>query len=272
METLTSAALNNPPVVEVVIGIQFQPIAGFTSAHYGWFWKESLESSWFKAVDAQRILDQNEKFGNEQEWVVPSLQLLAADNSDRIQFINSTDDRVIQIQDNRFIYNWRKRGSGYPRFKELYPDFAEKLSKFREFIGRAGLPPIVPNQWEITYVNQIPKGELWETPQDWHKLLPTLYSRPLESSTLIFESVTMEWHFEITPRRGRVHIHANHGKISQGGAKEALLLNLTARGAVGSADPFVGVESGIRLGHAILVETFTKLASEDALNYWGASQ
>ena len=33
---------DNPPVIETVIGVQFDQIPNLTSAHFGWYWREFL--------------------------------------------------------------------------------------------------------------------------------------------------------------------------------------------------------------------------------------
>ena len=259
---------DNPPVIETALSVQFAPISGFTSGHFGWYWKESLDSSWVKTIEAPPLPDQFEQFGDQQSRMVKSIQLIPFSQPDRLQIVNSDDDRVIQLQNTRFLYNWRKIGSKYPSFETLYPEFSNELEGFRDFLRHASLDPISPNQWEIIYVNHIPKGGLWETSEDWHRVLPGLFPEPIKSNAVRFESVTAEWHFEIVPRKGRIHISATHGRLSERG-EEILVLQLTARGPIAPDDPMLGLELGLALGHDVLVQTFARVVSEAALKQWG---
>jgi uncharacterized protein (TIGR04255 family) len=270
MTTEENLSFENPPVIETVISVQFRPIAGFTSGHFGWFWKQSLDPSWVKTVEAPFLPDQFERFG-EQQILMPSAAfqfLIPANQTDRLQIVNSEDDRVVQLQISRFAYNWRKRGAVYPRFKEIYPEFLAKFDAFQKFLRLAELEPPSLNQWEITYINHIYKGELWQTTSDWAEILPGVFPPPREADEVRFESAAVQWHFEITPKKGRLHISAEHGRVQEGGG-EVLALQLTARGPLEPDDLPRGLDSGLNLGHRALIRTFAGIASQKALSHWG---
>lgn len=268
MTTEENLSFENPPVIETVISVQFRPIAGFTSGHFGWFWKQSLAPSWVKTVEAPCLPDQFERFG-EQQILTPQamFRFLDPNQPNRLQIVTSEDDRVVQLQNSRFIYNWRKRGAVYPRFKELCPEFLNKFGAFQGFLERAGLEPPSLNQWEITYINHINKGDLWQTTSDWSEILPGVFPIPRGADEVRFESVAVQWHFEITPERGRLHVSAEHGRSHEGG--EVLVLQLTARGPVEPDDPSRSLDAGLNLGHCSLVRTFARIASQKALDHWG---
>ena len=58
------------PVVERVLGVQFQPIAGFHAGLFGAFWK-TLGDDWPKANDAGPIEPQYVEFENERLSLIP---------------------------------------------------------------------------------------------------------------------------------------------------------------------------------------------------------
>jgi uncharacterized protein (TIGR04255 family) len=266
-------SLVSPPLIETVLGVQFAPILNFTRAHFGRYWAESLDSSWMKTIDAVELLDQFERFG-EPSWKlpIPELRLMDSPPPGRVQFINADDDRVIQVQKSRFLYNWRKREATYPRFKIVFPDFNSKLRGFRDYLRAVGLEDINPNQWEVTYINHVPEGHLWSAPDDWQKVFPGLVSTPKPSLDLVRPaSVSGEWHFEIWPQRGRLHISVQHGKLEDSG-EQVLIVQLTARGPVDSVDGEMGLPQGIELGHRVLVRTFFDVCSELALDHWGVKR
>ena len=82
------------------------------------------------------------------------------------------------------------------------------------------------------------------------------------------ERVSGEMVFEVVPERGRLHVQVSSGK-SQDSENELLALNLTARGQVIPNNPTFTLESGIELGHRVIVEMFSKMASESAQKFWG---
>jgi uncharacterized protein (TIGR04255 family) len=261
----------NPPVIETVLGIQFAPIPGLTIAHFGWYWKDFLDHGWTRVAEAPPIPEQFERFGQKPAWniPVPLLQFkLVKEAPVRLQIISDSEDRVIQLQIDRYLYNWKKQDASYPRFKAIYPEFMARLQGFRDWLGVARLGDISPNQWEVTYVNHIPKGDLWESPADWHSIFPGLYLPPDRHESIQLESLSGEWHYEITPQRGRLHISGHHGKNHESG-EELLVLQLTSRGPIEPGEPTRDIESGLNLGHRVLVQAFVDLSSSAAHRHWG---
>lgn len=260
---------DNPPITETAIGVQFAPIAGFTAAHYGWFWKECLDSTWTKTQDAPRLAAQFERFGEDIPWVSTPLipfVLQSATEADRILIISKEGERVIQLQNSKFLYNWRRRLGEYPSFKSTCPEFIRLLSVFETFLKDADLDSTPYDQWEVTYFNQIPKGPLWQSRSDWRNVLPGLLDR-IHPESGVAQEPTGEWRFEIPPHRGRIHISVQHIKIESGG--EALSLNMTARGPIAAGDGDRDLLSGLNLGHEMIVRTFWDITSPAAHAHWG---
>ena len=265
--------LESPPLIEAVLGVQFAPLANVTSAHFGWYWKAFLDPTWDKVAEAGEIPDQFERFGA-MSWQLPirELKLMDTPTPNRLQIISPEDDQVIQVQRTRFIYNWRKRKSTYPRFNLLLPEFNRQLQRFREFLRTAKLDDIAPNQWEVTYINHVPKGEIWESQEDWHAVFPGLLADPrISMDSVSRQSVSGEWHFEIKPHRGRLHVSCQHAKLADVG-QEVLVVQLTARGSIGSNNSDLSLSQGLELGHRVLVRTFFDVCSESALAYWGVKR
>jgi uncharacterized protein (TIGR04255 family) len=262
---------DQPPVSEMALGVQFAPITGFTSGHYGWFWKLYLGSIWTKAQDANRLVPQFEKFDEKEMWQVPSPPIVIQNlqHADRILFINDDDDRIIQLQNDRFHYNWRKREQrDYPSFATINSEFRERLQVFETFVRDCGLENPLYNQWELTYFNIVYKGDLWNDADDWAKLFPGLIARAdtHDLGLVRVPSISMQ-KFEIQPRRGHLYVVAQHVKAEDG--REALQVNLTARGPVIADDQDWDLASGMARGHAALVRTFRNIASPQARAHWG---
>lgn len=281
--TMTAEALpefERPPVVETVLGVQFEPLPGFRNAHLGVFWsflnsedvRRTLGRGWPHSIDAPRLEPQHERFGGEKPWRRLGFKLkVSQDPSVRIQIQNADRNRMIQLQNGRLHYNWLgHEGEGYPRYLEIRPEFDKVLKQFEHFLNDHKMGKLQPNQWEVTYVNHIPRGTVWEEPRDWQNVfrqLPSMIDCP---GSVDLESCAGEWHFEIKPQRGRLHILLGHGQSSVESGEDLLRLTLTARGPIGGAEGNgLNLDQGLDLGRRIIVTTFKAVTSESAHEYWG---
>ncbi len=258
----------DPPVVERVLSVQFEPLAGFTAAHAGCFWKERLCKEFPNVVEAARIDDEYERFepGKTPSFRRPRFMIRPTPGQLRTQLISSDGDRLFQLQDTRFIYNWRRQSStnAYPRYEAVFQSFETEFGKFCEFAKALGLGDVVPNQWEVTYVNHLEKGKDWNSMADWPKVIGGFHV-PVSNSSQVFESFGGEWHLVLEENRGRLHVTINHGQLDSG--NEMLLLQLTARG------PFSDISKGLKadfdFGHDQIIDSFSKITTSEAQKNWG---
>lgn len=260
---------DRPPVVETVISVQFRPLVAFSTPLAGWYWKQFLGAEWESCVSAPPLADQFENFEDETIWAKPGLQiqLSSRPGPERLQITSESDDRMIQVQSTRFVYNWRKREDRYPSYRKLRPEFDAELLRFREFAHKAGLGGLDLNQWEMTYVNHIEKGTLWQSPADWATVLPGYYA-PLQGvKGSHVESFAGEWHLEIEPQRGRLHIALQHGHAGLPSGEELMVLQLTARGPI-DEKAGLDMDCGLELAHETIVRSFTAMTHAQAHRHW----
>lgn len=213
-----------------------------------------------------------EHFGDGEAWGPPSGQLkLTRNPSARVQIRNGAADRMIQVQNGRLHYNWLgKTGGPYPRYQAVKPEFDDVLRRFKEFLADENLKELRPNQWEVTYVNHLPKGTVWRSPNDWRNVLVGVPGPGPDAGFVRLESFGGECHFEIEPKLGRLHIRAGHARIGSEATEEILLLTLTARGPVSAqADEGLTLDGGLDLGREAIVKTFGEITSESAQAFWG---
>ena len=113
-----------------------------------------------------------EELGNPDRFPLP-----------RVWFIHRNDNELIQVQRNRFLYNWRKRQSNdeYPGYEKVVENFERYLSCFEEFLATENLGNLVAIEYELTYIDIIPKGHGWENPGDLAKVFPNLLSLTKQS-------------------------------------------------------------------------------------------
>ena len=260
---------SQPPVVETVVGIQFEPLSRFSTAHLGAFWK-ALGAEWPHVSDAPPLEPQFEQFGESVNWGKLEVQLRVMKTpSARLQIRSAAGDRMIQVQNGRFHLNWLGHGGDeYPRYARIRDEFVDRFRQFREFVRREGLGDLQPNQWEVTYVNHMPRGTVWNGPEDWTFFLPLgQVTRTAAGAPL--ESFGGEWHFLIPPNAGRLHVQWRHGRQSGSPELELIVLTLTARGPIQQAEDESQSIAGLDLGRETIVRSFQAFTSTDANRYWG---
>src|SRR5262245_31566911 len=261
----TNPVFDNPPVVETVLGVQFARLQGLTSGHLGWFWKAYLDASWEKVVDAYALPDVSENFETPVGGI--GIQLGPVPLPQRFQISQPNTGRMIQVQPTRFHYNWNRVDGDYPHYKSVREEFERHFGAFCRFSQEAGLGTIRQNQWELAYIDSIPRGSLWDTIADWHGVLPGLFARPQAVAGVGLESFGGEWHFEIQPRKGRVHVSAQLARVGED-PEPVLLLQTTARGPIGEGGA-ADLGEGLELGHQAALDIFLSITSDKAQKAWG---
>lgn len=262
----------NPPVVETVLGVQFDRLPGFTNAHLGAFWQTLDPGEWPAVADAPYLPPQFERFNEAERWARGLQFQLSPMPPGRTQIKNRSGDRMIQIQNGRLHFNWLGEvGRDYPRYEAVRAGFVEALERFRSFALQASVGRFQPNQWEVTYINHVPKGTVWNSVADWTFFVP-LQGVPTIDGVVQGEDFKGEWHFVIPEQRGRLHIEWQHAlrAVPEQHEREIIQLTLTARGPLESKDDSIQpILDGLDLGHETIVRAFASLMSRDANKHWG---
>ena len=265
-------SFGSPPVIEVQLGLQFDPVPNLTHSHFGLFWSQLGIDAWPFIAELPPLPQQFEKFGSEIQWGNQSFTFnlnLPQYPSGRAQIINAARDRVIQLQNGRFWYSWiGTSGSLYPRYETIQNEAVELFEKFSVFLSSCEFGSPHLNQWEVTYTNHLPRGTVWNDPTDWTRIFNSNAMLPAEFGSNKLEQFNGQWMYVITPSRGRLHVHLQSARDRLGG-NDILQLQLIARGPIGDADEgMVKALSGLSLGHETIVNGFRDLTSASAREFW----
>jgi uncharacterized protein (TIGR04255 family) len=149
---------DDPPVNEVIIGVQFAKIA-ITGAHIGLFWQELRDE--YPTIEEHPPLESRLESFQPPRFALPMFGLVSWPGS-RHWLISEDQVDLVQIQQDRLVYNWR-RGPGnahYPHFEALQEKFWAITNKWRTYIQNMG-QVLDLTQWEVTYINHIlrPEGQ-----------------------------------------------------------------------------------------------------------------
>lgn len=245
----------NPPVVEVAIGVYFKPL-GLTTAHFGGFWAVHREQY-------PRVEDQAPILEAAQSGILelPPLR--------RVMLHHSSDAFLMQLQGDLFVFNWRKTSeeSIYVRFSEIKKRFGAMWASFCDFVAREQLGPIQPHRYEVAYVNHI-VGEMGSFPSQLEKYTSLIQLRPASSSNFLPApfALAADLQFNIPEQRGTLRISFKHG-ARPADQKDVLQMDLTAR--VNPRDVGDDLDANLELAHDWIVRGFTDLTSREAQENWG---
>jgi uncharacterized protein (TIGR04255 family) len=186
----------------------------------------------------------------------------------RCWYVSEDDQRLIQVQRERFIYNWRRGMSDaeYPRYeKHVRPAFERNWLRFNEFLAKEGLAQPYVRQCEVTYVNHIPKGDGWTNVGEWDQVF-TVLGRTRDSQFLeVPEAARLNLNYVMPAQKGRLRVTANHAIRKRD--EHIIALNLTARGRPESSQ----TEDILRwfdTGREWIVRGFTDLTSDKMHKIW----
>lgn len=266
----------NPPVSEVVLSVQFLPLAEWRTPHAGWYWQKII-ANYPTTQEQPPLLPMIERFGEDlrSSQTAPSLLRFAPmdPDSSRFWFIGDDPTRLIQIQRDRFSINWRKvtGDETYPRYERaIRPRFLREWSQFRAFVAEAGLGTVDVRQCEMTYVNHIPCGDGRVTFPKALSLLSYWSGRGSNGFLPEPETFGMSASYLMPDDSGRLHFSAQR-VIRQADQRDGLQIQLDARGRPASSED-ADVLTWMDLGRDWIVRGFTDLTSDEAHKLWGRTQ
>jgi uncharacterized protein (TIGR04255 family) len=237
-----------PPVIEVVCGISFKAIEKFKGPHYGLFWQK-VRKKYPVCEHAPRL-----------EFTPPDLDL--GNYLPRMWFINEEKNMLIQLQNNKLYFNWRRmqQEEAYPRYHAIIKGFKSNLRIFRMFLEDENLGSVEPIKCELTYINHIPKGEGWESLVDLNGVFKDLSWASKERFLPSPVSLVGNAVFVLPEDNGRLEVTLQHGerKIDK---HPMLILQITATG-LGADESDDAVWKWFEVAHEWIVCGFADLTGQ----------
>lgn len=256
----------DPPINESALSIQFQPLASFGIPHFGLYWQKIRpEFGRFQLVPP--IPQTTEQFAGPQP-IRLNLQLLAQPEV-RCWFLDATGERLVQVQRDRFIHNWRQIDGTekYPRYPTIRKSLHRHWITFMEFLQAEGLEPPNVNQCEVTYVNHIEYGRGWTGFGVLNQVVAPWSGKHVDGFLPAPERVGLEVHYCLPNDLGRLHVSA--APVVRGrDSREVFQVTLTARGAPVST-AIDDVFDWLDLGRQWVVKGFADFTSDAMQKIWG---
>jgi uncharacterized protein (TIGR04255 family) len=256
-----------PPLDEVVLGVQYEAPENYTSIWSSEVWK--LFRDEFPYVEEMpRLEPQFETFGGSVPASGFQFNFGPAPTRGRFWFVSEERTHLIQFQEDRFLLNWRKRPDGissskpYPRFEPIFASFRSSLQKLESFFIEMLGCKIKLNQAEVSYINLI-KGV---GPSEVSK-----YTRFIEAGAIPIEGLSAFFTEVIYDQGGNPEGRLTHelqSLIEQSSREPAYRLSLTYRGRP-SGTEISDALGLIERGRERIVRRFAEITSEHAHQDWG---
>ena len=261
-----------PPVSEVALSVQFENLPAFHAAHIGMLWQR-FRGQFPKTQEQPPLPPSREVFGIRS---VPQMNISISQGPGfpRAWFLSEDETQLIQVQQDRFIHNWRRRPDGpgdeeYPRYATLRKAFGEELATFLNFLQSEKLGELKVTQCELIYVNLISPSSEWKEHRDFDKVL-TLWRGPLNIGSGELEDVNLTARYVMRNSEGaplgRLYVSCTPGFDKTG--RPVYQMQLLARGGAIS-ESISGIFEFFDLAHTCALRAFVETTSEALQKHWG---
>ena len=251
------------PLIEVVLGVQFDPPKGYQQIHAGEVW-QLFRAKYSNVQELPPLPPAFETFGRPS--LASQLKFVTGATHDRFWFVRPDGDQLIQFQQDRLLHNWRKvegTANQYPRFPSMISAFREEIEALRQYLTKFTSEGLVINQCEVSYINHIAVAEGKRLiASDWLRC-GTFCSPDSEDFSIMFREITYS---EDRKPQGRLTCEALTGIINEG--QRMIQLTLTNRGAPRSSDIASALEF-LEQGHELIVNRFAEVTTKEAHKVWG---
>lgn len=230
--TLADIALpdyESPPVVEVAIGMQYSPLEDLRAAHVGLYW--GLIKDEFPKLEERAPLPHRTQ--EAEPSIRPRsmrIQLTDSPELPRSWFLTSSESRLLQLQRDRFVMNWRKvaQDSEYPRYPKIRDEFRARWKEYVDFLSGQSIGEPSPDLLELTYVNLIPRGEGWERISEAGNVFLPFTWKTRDGFLSKPKTIRTAMSFALPEHKGQLAVELY--PISPEGEEEKLRLSLSATG------------------------------------------
>jgi uncharacterized protein (TIGR04255 family) len=270
---------SDPPVVETVLGVEFAPLRGWTVVHFGLF-HEVIKHEFPEFEEVAAVVS-SERYSDDMRVQDEHAGALSgASGYVRCLYIDHDKDRLVQVQPDRFMYNWRREvKKNYPRYLGVVrPGFIEQWQRFNEFLRAQNIDGPRVRRCEVTYVNHFERGRVWNSTADLPEVLafwaataarhaddaiptPRFLPDPEYADVDLRYRINDQDHLQVDLRRAE----------RRSDAGDILQLTLTARLSAGTGDD-ASILAAFDTGREWIVRGFTELTTERMHKLWGRTQ
>ena len=255
---------DNPPVVEVVLGVQFRPLPGLHGlglAPLQAVWRDMFPISQEYPPLMPVIEGDPQGAGKLQLSLLPVPAV-------RQWFVSESGNELVQLQPDRLLVNWRAGDTAekYPRYRHMRSTFESRFTELSSFAKDQGFGSLDVVQAELSYINVIQLsredlGRLETFLQGWSGTPGHHLDPPEEVRVTLTYSVP-----DIGIPPVRLYAEVSPAQLTTG--ERVLFFTLTIRGNPGGRS----LDETLKFldeAHSHLVRSFAELTRESMHALWG---
>jgi len=259
-------AYDSPPAVETLMGVRFARLSSWNILHFGQlcaFFRHSYPAAKLvPPVIEERDIAQGSFDFND----IPLRVILS----------NESETELLQVQSSMLMRNWKRteQNEAYTHYSNLKPKFEEDWRLFKDFSQANGLAQPVVFQCEVTYVNHLLRGQVWESYNDLATLLkPFAPRRPISDSGRFYRylpeaaAVSLNVGYHIVENGVSLQI-AIQSAIRKPDGSEVIQMTITAKGPPRS-NTDQSISDALDSCHDAVILGFDDVITETAQKHWG---
>jgi uncharacterized protein (TIGR04255 family) len=262
---------DKPPVIEMVVGVEFADLVGLSIPHFGLFWGQ-IKDKYPQCTVKEPALSRIEVFDKRGQQEVKLNFPILGPPQIRCWYSDNQQTWLLQLQQDRFIHNWRKTDSDqtYSHYTNVRNRFEREFERFRDFVKKQKLGDIQIRQCEVSYVNHIELAEEARAQSELAEIFPYFSAERQGDFLPALEGLTLNTSYVIPENRGRLYI-AVQTVFRHLDAKEILQMTVSAKVIPISQDSSE-ILNAFNLGHEWAVRGFTDFTSQKMHKLWERRQ
>ena len=251
-----------PPVVEVALAIQFKSAIGYRSldlAKFAEHWSETLP----KALERPPLGPMAAEF----ESPAVALRLSEETETPRLWLLDEKESRVLQLQQDRLVVNWRKLPSDapYPHYESIRGFLVEAWGQMTSVLHDLGHSVPEPSICEVLYVNHLDERSGWGSVSDTSEIIAPWGGSMSDDFLPAAREAAFSLLFELPDGGGQLAVNGGSGQLDNG--RKAMTLHLISRGRAVSPD-LEGALDFMDLAHEWIVRGLTSFTTPEVQKRW----
>lgn len=244
----TTLEFSNAPVIEVILGSQFEGVTFESKSIFDFY--NSVKENFPDIQENPPLAALIENIDS------PSETRIISGFTSRKFFINNSQNKLIQIQPDRFLFNWRKTNNEeeYPHFDSVFSEF---IGIFNQLEDKISIKSKL-NQLEMTYVDHILLEDFNMSNFNPNKILNIF------NLSKNIKNINSSFHFPIKEIKGNMicNIKSAFRNIDK---KRLIIIESTCRGINDNQT----IDQWFDIAHKNLIELFKEITTKEAKLKWG---